>query len=78
MRRETHNIEHEIWLTAYLTALRTHDPDSAQRVAVSAVKHYADRWSRRQCAAAGEGRVGVHSTGARGYLFADMNIPDQP
>jgi len=77
MCKKRQKIEHDIWLTAYLTALRTLDPSIAQKTAFSAVKHYEDRWPHEPCDAEKERSI-AHPTGVRGYLFSEMGIPDQP
>lgn len=77
MRRTQTMIEHEIWIAAYLTALRTEEPSRAEFVADSAVKRYADRWGNKPGYAFHNAGNEPPLTCIPRFLFSEMNIPDQ-
>lgn len=44
METARNTLEHDIWVAAYLTALRASPPDVAEQCAADAVKRYHTRW----------------------------------
>ncbi len=47
MDRPRKEIEHDIWVAAYLTALRHGPPEVAEHCAIEASRRYQDRWDER-------------------------------
>lgn len=72
MPHEQQTIEHRIWLTAYLTALRTHEPAQAQEVATSAVERYQLMWHGFKQDAQQSPQKFIPR-----YSFSEMDIPEE-
>lgn len=66
-------IEDEIWLTAYLTALRSQDPEEAARSAALAIDFYTARASSSPSTVRSER---TDDWGTRGYMFSELGDPN--
>jgi hypothetical protein len=65
--RTRNDIEHDIWVAAYLKALRDHSPQDAELVAINAARKYQARW---------DGRYELESFDALSYRHGEHEIDE--
>ena len=78
MDRPRKEIEHDIWVAAYLTALRNSSPEVAEHCAMDAIKRYRTRWDPNDV-----GESFIEMLQRRDYRpvggqLSDLNFGDEP
>jgi hypothetical protein len=78
MDRKRSDIEHDIWVAAYLTALCDSSPEVAEQCAIDAIKRYQVRWGRSDAGGSFVETLRRREFRPIGGQFSDLNFGDEP